>query len=98
MDSLRSVIPGVLRKRGLFKHAEASHVTFSAQRWIEMMLPRFKGDIAVQELSDATLTISCRHSIASQECTPLITELQEYLAHEFPTSRILEIRLIRAKK
>jgi predicted small metal-binding protein len=98
MDSLRSVLPTVLKKRGLFAHAQASHVTFATEHWLTQMLPGCKDAFAVERLADATLTISCRHSIAAQECQALLPQLMEHLRREFPATRIEDIRLVRAKK
>ncbi len=96
MDSLRSILPGVLHKRGLFTHAKAAQVTMVAQQWIHSALPRLAAFIAVEKLSHATLTITCTHGIAAQECMPLLPSLKEFLRKECQGAVVQEIRMIRA--
>jgi hypothetical protein len=98
MDSLRSLLPKVLRKRGLHKQAEASLVVFRAQEWLEKLLPRHGKAIEVGQLSHAVLSIRCSHGIAAQECRHLLPSLRDYLAKECPDAVISEIRLIRSQK
>ena len=97
MDSLQSLLPRVLRKRGLHVQAAASLVTYTAQTWLDKALPRYKGDIFVKKLSHATLSITCKNSIAAQECHGIVASLKEYLRKECASSVIEEIRLLRAE-
>ncbi|MBI3618994.1 DUF721 domain-containing protein [Candidatus Peregrinibacteria bacterium] len=80
MDSLQSVLPKVLRKRGLYAHAQSAQVVHLAQRWLEQALPSFAAFVRVHTLSHATLTIACSHSIAAQECQQVAPMLREFLA------------------
>ncbi len=79
MQRLGSVLPAVLNRRGLKKQATASLVVHQAQEWLTRTLPAFSGDIRALKFADATLTVGCRHSIASQEVQQLIPVLLEYL-------------------
>lgn len=79
MQRIGNVLPTVLNRRGLQKQARASLVTHQAQEWLNRTLPAFSGDIQATKYADATLTIGCRHSIASQEVQQLIPVLLEYL-------------------
>lgn len=95
MDSLHSILPKVLRKRGLHVQASASLVTYAAQKWLSSALPHLADAISVTRFSHACLSISCRHSIAAQECLPLLPGLKEYLARECKSLRVDDIRLLR---
>lgn len=98
MDAVRSVLPAVLRKRGLQQVASASLVVHLSQQWLERELPHLRDAIAVRTYADATLTIGCSHSIALQECRLVLDELQAMLSRECPTAVIQDIRLQRAEK
>lgn len=95
MDSLRSILPKVLSKRGLKTQVEASHAVLLAQQWLERALPSLKGELTVKKLSHATLSIECNHSIASQECQQLLPFLLEYLQRETKNLSVTDIRLVR---
>lgn len=97
MDSLSSILPKVLHKRGLHKHASAALVTHKACEWLRVALPDFASQLHVDTFRDGVLTISTMHSIAAQECTPMIPSLTEYLGRECKGSVIREVRLMRAR-
>ncbi len=98
MDQVGSILPKVLRKRGLHLQADAAQVTFRAQEWLGKALPSLLDHLCVRSLSHATLTIETSHSTVAQECQPLLPGLLQYLQKEFPRVKIEEIRLIRGKK
>ncbi len=95
MDALRSILPKVLHKRGLHTHASAAHVTHATEKWLKNALPHLATFIAVDKLSHATLSISCTHGMAAQECMPLLPALRDYLKREFPRAPVADIRLTR---
>ncbi len=97
MDSLKSILPKVLHRRGLHGQATASHVTHAADAWLRSALPHLIDAFCVEKLSHATLSISCTHGIAAQECTPLLPALREYLARQFPSVTVTDIRLSRSR-
>jgi hypothetical protein len=97
MDSLGSILPKVLRKRGLYGHAAAAQVTFKAQQWITAALPGVASYLEVTHLKDGVLTIAAQNSIASQECLQMLPSLREYLARECKGAVIRDIRLERAE-
>jgi len=96
MDALRSILPGVLHRRGLHAHATAAQVTGAAERWLKNALPHLAGFLSVEKLSHATLSVACTHGMAAQECTPLLPALKQYLSREFPKAAVSEIRLVRS--
>ncbi len=98
MDRLQSILPKVLRKRGLHVQADASRVTFCANEWVKTALPRFADVVRVDRFSHAVLQISCSHSIAAQECLPLLPALKEYLQRECKQLAIEDIRLVRKRR
>lgn len=96
MDHLSSILPKVLRKRGLHGHAGAAHVVFKAQEWIVAALPAVAEYLKADTLKDGSLAISAQNSLASQECVAMLPALREYLARECKGAVIREIRLERA--
>ncbi len=98
MDSLGSILPKVLHRRGLHAQASASLVTFKATEWLTLALPGLVHELTVEHLRDGTLTIACGHPIAAQECQALVPGLLEYLQRECPSISIREIRLTRSSR
>jgi len=97
MYSIRSVLPQVLRKRGLMRHAEASRLTFVAERWLAATLPALRGALAVERVQDGTLMIGCSHSIAAQECQFVVPALLTHLQRECGAQALTEVRVVRTR-
>ena len=97
MDSLSSILPKVLRKRGLHGHAVAALVTHKAADWLRTALPNFASQLHVDSLKDGVLTISAGHPIAAQECVPLLPSLMEYLQRECPGAIVRDVRVTRSR-
>ena len=97
MDSLRSILPKVLRKRGLEGHATSTFIVYRAQGWLDEHLPKLCGSLRVETFAHAVLKISCSNGIAAQECRSLLPELQEHLHEQFPRLRLEEIQLQRSR-
>ena len=68
MDKVSSLLPRVLHKRGLHKHANASLVVLRAQEWLQKNLRKYEKDLHVRKLQEGTLVIEAANSIAAQEC------------------------------
>ena len=97
MQSLRTILPKVLHRRGLHAQAKASLVTYAAQQWLQSALPAFIHMVRAEKLSHATLSISCTHGVAAQECSPLLPLLQDYLQKTFDNVVVREIRIVRTR-
>ncbi len=97
MDHLSSILPRVLHKRGLHKHALAALAVHKATEWLQAALPGLADQFHIEHLQDGTLTIACGHSIASQECLPLLPSLTEYLQRECVGAGVREVRLVRKR-
>ncbi|NOS66889.1 MAG: hypothetical protein HOO67_00755 [Candidatus Peribacteraceae bacterium] len=97
MDSLASILPRVLHKRGLHGHATAALATHKATEWLHAALPSFASQLHVDTFKDGVLTISTTHSIAAQECMPLLPGLKEFLLRECKGSAVREVRMVRAR-
>ncbi len=97
MDQLSSILPRVLHKRGLHGQATAAHVTHKAMEWLKMALPGVASQLQVDTFKDGVLTINSSHSIAAQECMPLLPSLTEFLLRECKGVTIREIRVTRAR-
>ncbi len=97
MDSLSSILPKVLHRRGLHGHAVAALVTHKAFEWLRAAVPHCIDQLHVDHLKDGVLTISTSHSIAAQECLPLLPGLTEFLQRECKAAKVREVRLVRAR-
>ena len=97
MDSLSSILPKVLHKRGLHGHATAALVTHKAFDWLRAAVPHCIDQIHVDSFKDGVLTISTNHPIAAQECMPLLPALTEYLKRECKGVTVREVRMVRAR-
>ncbi len=97
MYRVQSILPRVLHKRGLGVQARASQVTHVAEKWLKLALPHLAAFVKVDTLQHSVLTISCTHSIAAQECLPLLPSLREFLGRECKGSSVEDIRMIRSR-
>ena len=97
MDHLSSILPFVLRKRGLHHHATAALVTHKAAEWLKLALPGLSDQLHPDHVKDGVLTISASHSIAAQECNSLLPSLKEYLLRECGEKSVREVRLVRTR-
>ena len=95
MDSVQSLLPKVLRKRGLFTQATASHVVHATQEWLDGMLPNLAGFVHVDKFSHGVITVSCTHSIAAQECRQILPMLLEHLKREHKQTVVQEVMIVR---
>lgn len=96
MDRVGTVLPKILKKRGLHKHAQAALLVQTAQQWLERMLPRLKRELRAQSYKDCILVIECQTSISAQECNAKKEELRQHLTATFAGCAITDIRLMRA--
>lgn len=96
MDHIGSLLPKVLKKRGLDGHAHASLVILRAQEWICEHIPAYENDLHPQTFKDGVLFISCTHSIASQECQQQSVDLLVFLQEICEGISIEQIRLVRS--
>ncbi len=97
MDSLSSILPKVLHRRGLHAHATAALATHKAHDWLKAALPHCIDQLHVDSLKDGVLTISASHSIAAQECLPFLEGLKEFLLRECKGSKVREVRMMRSR-
>lgn len=93
MDRLFSVLPKVLRKRGLQEHAEGALVVLRAHRWLEEHFPHLKGSVSVQKYKENTVHILCTHSIAVQECQSSMSDLKAFLHKECAFAGVIDVRV-----
>jgi hypothetical protein len=97
MDSIGSILPKVLHRRGLHGQVQASHVTHRAQEWLKSALPQLADQIVVDAFDHQELRISCSHPIAAQECQMLLTPLKDFLERECKGVTVREIRIGRKR-
>jgi hypothetical protein len=96
MDRLRSILPSVLRKRGLLGHAVASLVIQKAQEWIDSTFPTMPSALKAITYKDGELTVQAENSTAAQECHAAQGKLREMLKNECTEATIRSIRIIRS--
>jgi len=98
MDHIRTLLPKVLQKRGIYGQADASLLKHQAMNWLHEKMPGLceSGDIRVQHFKDNVLHIATNHSIAAQECSAVSEALAEYLRKDCGHSRLETIRVGRA--
>ena len=96
MDHISSLLPKVLKKRGLDKHANASLIIMKSQEWICENLKEYENDLHPKKFQDGVLFISCINSVAAQECHQISTTLLEFLRDVCPDIPLEQIRLIRS--
>lgn len=95
MDQVGSLLPKVLKKRGLMEHATSSLVVQKAQSWLHEKLPQLADHVKVAKFADNEVRVEVTHSIAAQECQQLAEELLEYLKKETDISDETSIRVLR---
>ncbi len=95
MDHISSLLPKVLKKRGLDGHAKASLVLNRCTEWLAENLPDYAQELCPTKLVDGVLFIECEHSIASQECKQQSEALLSFLADACPDVSVEQIRLLR---
>jgi hypothetical protein len=95
MDHVFSLLPKVLRKRGLQEHANSALAVHRAREWVQGHLPHIASCVRVEKVQDSTLVIVCTHSIALQECQGQLSDLQAFLDSECQFAGIRSIKLAR---
>ena len=96
MDHIATLLPKVLRKRGIKDEAEASLVAFTADRWFTAFAPDIVPQVQVTKFMDRTLFLKVESSIAAQECYARNEELLLYLRKEFPAIPCEKVCILRA--
>lgn len=94
MDRLASLIPSVLRKRGLYDDAQAALVIYRAKKWMEEKHADSASAIHPLTLSGGILTISVDDPIAEKKATELMPDLLLFLQSDSSTV-IKEMRVQR---
>lgn len=82
MDHVSSLIPKVLRKRGLYDEAHASMIVYRAQKWLVEIHPEMASELHPHALKDGILTLQTGNSIAQQEGALLAPALLAFLQSE----------------
>jgi hypothetical protein len=95
MDRISLVLPKVLHRRGIEKHASSALTVHRAKNWLTEKLPHLSEFVSVAKVQDGTLFIHCSHSVAMQECQCAVTDMLQFLRAECPFSGIKDIRIVR---
>ena len=95
MERVSSLLPRVLNKRGLKKHADASLVLLHVHGWIKKNMSEYAPQLHPRYVKDGVLLISAENSIAAQELQVrkevLLDELKEH-----GTKCVRELRIERS--
>lgn len=65
MERVRSLLPGVLKKRGMFEHAMASLVLLRAQAWIDREFPKSDGRLRARAFDAQGVLMILGHDAVS---------------------------------
>ncbi|MEK7563383.1 MAG: hypothetical protein AAB544_03245 [Patescibacteria group bacterium] len=95
MDHISSLIPNVLRKRGLYDEAQASMVVFRAKKWLQENRPDSASSLEPKKLMGGILLIEAAHSLSTEEQALLTAELLPFLQTE-DSGALKEIRFTKA--
>ena len=95
MDSLATLLPNVLQKRGIKDEAIAAHIVHCATHWLHEHLPDFREEVEAKQFTQGTLILSVANSVASQECQALAHDLLASLSADFPSVKIEKVRIMR---
>lgn len=96
MDHIGTIIPRVLKKRGLVKHAKCSLMINSANEWIKVNLKGCSTYLSSVSFKDNQLIIEAENSIAAQECQIVLEELKSFLVNEDIVNTDFDIRITRS--
>ena len=96
MEHIRSLMPKVLNKRGLHKHAQAAHFCWTFQEWFSDNHQDIALYLKVVSFNNGIVSIVSEHSCASQECRDNLAELKIYLKSSMPDIHIEDIRIVRS--
>ena len=95
MDKISFVLPKVLQRRGLAKHANGALVAHRTKHWLDEHLPQMEAFVRVARIQDGVIFLSCTHSVALQECQGAAAELLQFIRIECPFEPILDVRVVR---
>lgn len=95
MDSLATLLPNVLQKRGIKDEAIAAHIVHCATQWLHEHLPDFREEVEAKKFMEETLVLSVSNPIAAQECQSLAHDLLSSLQKDFPSLKIEKVRIMR---
>jgi len=95
VDQLRSLLPQVLRKRGLYHEAEAALIAHQSKRWLKESLPGCHTMLKARSYADAVLTIEAADDASALEAQQASEGLLAYLREECGHDHIKAIRLAR---
>ena len=97
MDRVFSILPRVLRQRGLSSAAFSGLILERASAWIRERLPEHASHLRPLQVKDGILTIEGGHSIAVMECSGCSEELLKYLADTMPDVPVKAVRVVRGR-
>lgn len=82
MDRLSSLLPKVLRKRGIQSQVQEALVIHCAKRWFHERFPSLQGMISVSKYENGVLFIECTEDPALQACRGSFADVSGFLLKE----------------
>ena len=98
MDSIATLLPKVLAKRGIKNEADASFIVFAAEQWLKEQGAERAIAVTATKFTAGTLVLEARSSVAAQECMGYAEELLEHLRKRFPGIAMERIRILRERR
>ncbi len=95
MEHISTLLPKILRKRGIKEEADASLVTYVAEQWLKAQ--GNSPDARVTKLCAGTLFIEVASSVAAQELHAKSEELLAALRERFPDLPQTTVRIVRGR-
>lgn len=93
MERLSHILPGVVRRRGLYQEFSAGLILLEARRWITQSLPQHSPFLSPKSFCDGTLLIEAKNAIALHECSRRSEQMKAWLEQAIPA--VVPIHLIR---
>lgn len=95
MDRLSTLLPKVLRKRGIKDEADAALVVHAANQWLQQQGGILASSVATMRYSGNSLTLCTQSSVAAEEARGKSEELLEALRERLPGIVIETVRTVR---
>ncbi len=95
MQRVASILPSVLRQRGLDQAFVTGFVVLKAQEWINEAMKTHAPSLQVHSYADGVLLIDAKHSIALQEMVMRTDDIQDWLNKEIPSLKVATVKVVR---
>lgn len=95
MDSVKTLLPKVLKKRGMYDVMMATHLLRETEQWIAVAAPDFLDAIHVKTFANGIITIEADNAIAMMALNPLRSTCIAHLQKILPECAVSQIKITR---